>query len=340
MKHYNIPIFVVHFGCPNMCVFCNQKKITGVETDITIKDIEDTIEKHIRTIPEKAYKEVAFFGGSFTGIKQEIQLDYLKTVKKYIDKGLINGIRLSTRPDYINEKNLEILKEYKVTTIELGIQSFDQQVLDISERGYKKDIIYKAIEAIKNSGIKLGIQIMPGLPGADMESDINGTKEIVKINPDMVRIYPTLVISDTKLERMYNENKYIPLSLNEAVDRVMQMLALLEINNIDVIRVGLQPSEDLREEGVIIAGPFHPAFRELVETEIYYNFLDKILIDNKNIEVEVNKKNISKVKGMNKKNLLRFGSKLLIKENNDIKLNEILVNNKIYKREDVLKIII
>ena len=334
MKHYNIPIFISHFGCPHTCVFCNQVKINGRETDVTNSDVKEIIEEYLEMLPKNSVKEVAFFGGTFTGIDKRIQEEYLATVKPYIDSGLVDGIRLSTRPDYINEKILDLLKKYGVTTIELGVQSLDDEVLTQSERGYKAQIVDAASTLIKEYGFKLGIQVMPGLPGSTDKIDFETAKKVVEIKPDMVRIYPTLVINNTKLEEMYFEKNYSPMDLDEAIKRVLPILILFELNNINIIRVGLQPSDDLQEEGVIKAGPFHPAFKEIIETEIYGRFFKSLEVEKLNIITH--EKNVSKIIGMKKKNKLEFGKNMTIEINNELSLEKLLVNNVEYTRKEIL----
>ncbi|OQY42020.1 MAG: coproporphyrinogen III oxidase [Fusobacteriia bacterium 4572_74] len=334
MKHYNIPIFISHFGCPHTCVFCNQVKINGRETDVTCSDIKEIIEEHLEILPKNSEKEVAFFGGTFTGIDKRIQEEYLATVKPYIDSGLIDGIRLSTRPDYINEKILDLLLKYGVTTIELGVQSLDDKVLSLSERGYKSNIVEAASTLIKSYGFKLGIQLMPGLPGSTNQTDYKTAEKVVKMEPDMVRIYPTLVINNTKLENMYYDKEYNPMGLEEAVIRVLPIMILFELNDINIIRVGLQPSEDLCEEGVIKAGPFHPAFKEIIETEIYGRFLKSL--NTKILDIVTHEKNISKIIGMKKKNKLFFGKNMVIKRDNSLSLEKVVVNRIEYTRKEIL----
>lgn len=334
MKHYNIPIFISHFGCPHTCVFCNQVKINGRETDVTCSDIKEIIEEHLEILSKNSVKEVAFFGGTFTGIDKRIQEGYLATVKPYIDAGLVDGIRLSTRPDYINEKILDLLLKYGVTTIELGVQSLDDEVLSRSERGYKSNIVEAASTLIKSYGFKLGIQVMPGLPGSTNQTDFETAKKVVKIKPDMVRIYPTLVINNTKLEKMYYDKEYRPMELEEAIARVLPIMVLFELNDINIIRVGLQPSDDLCEEGVIKAGPFHPAFKETIETEIYGRFLRSLNLET--LDIVTHEKNISKIVGMNKKNKLFFGKKMTIKNDNSLSLEKVVVNRIEYTRKEIL----
>lgn len=334
MKHYNIPIFISHFGCPHTCVFCNQVKINGRETDVTCSDIKEIIEEHLELLPKNSEKEVAFFGGTFTGIDKRIQEGYLATVKPYIDKGLIDGIRLSTRPDYINEKILDLLLKYGVTTIELGVQSLDDEVLAKSERGYKSNIVEAASTLIKSYGFKLGIQIMPGLPGSSNKTDYETAEKVLKIKPDMVRIYPTLVINNTKLEKMYYNKEYSPMELKEAIIRVLPIMVLFELSDINIIRVGLQPSDDLCEEGVIKAGPFHPAFKETIETEIYGRFLRSLNLEI--LDIVTHEKNISKIVGMKKKNKLYFGKNMTIKIDNNFPLEKVVVNKIEYTRKEIL----
>ena len=336
MKHYNIPIFISHYGCPNACVFCNQVKINGRETDVTIEDLKNIIEEYLKILPKDSYKEVAFFGGTFTGISLGKQKEYLEGVKEYLDKGLVQGIRLSTRPDYINKEVLDQLKKYNVTTIELGVQSLDEEVLKKSARYYPIKVVYEASRMIKSYGIDLGIQLMPGLPGSTFESDIETAKKVVEISPENARVYPTLIIKDTEMERMYKRGEYEVFTLDEAIRRCRKIISLLEINRINIIRVGLQPSEDLREGGVAVEGAFHPAFRELVDGEIYFNFLKNIELKDKKLEIELNERLVSKVVGLKRKNLKRF-EKIELSINNNISITKIIVNGIEYTRKDILQ---
>lgn len=337
MKHYNIPIFISHFGCPNSCVFCNQKKINGRETDVTMEDLKNTIEMYLETLPKNSKKEVAFFGGTFTGISMKLQEEYLKTAYEYIKKGDIAGIRLSTRPDCINDEIVAQLKKYGVTSVELGVQSLDEKVLLATERYYPVSVVEEACKTIKKYGIELGIQLMIGLPQSTDENDYETAVKALSMKPDMVRIYPTLVIKNTKMEKMFLDGEYLPLSLEGAIERTRKIYALLGSNNINIIRVGLQPSEDLREDGVVLSGPFHPAFRELVETEIYYDFLKKIIAEERKLEIIANEKDISKIVGIKKANRVRLKEYFNIKIDNSIEKDNIVVNGKKYSRLDVLR---
>ena len=335
MKHYNIPIFISHFGCPNACVFCNQVKINGRETDVTIEDLRNIIDEYLKILPKDSYKEVAFFGGTFTGISLGKQKEYLEGVKEYLDKGLVQGIRLSTRPDYINREVLDQLKKYNVTTIELGVQSLDEDVLRKSARYYPIEVVYEASKLIKSYGIDLGIQLMPGLPGSTFETDFETAKKVVEIMPQNARVYPTLIIKDTEMERMYQRGEYEVFTLDEAIKRCRKIISLLELNGINIIRVGLQPSDDLRNGGVAVEGAFHPAFRELVDGEIYFDFLKKIKEKDGFLKIRANEKNISKIVGIKKKNSVRLG-KFQLEIDNNLDTSEILVNSKRYSRKDIL----
>ena len=260
MKHYNIPIFISHFGCPNDCVFCNQKKINGRETDVSLEDVKNIIETYLKTLPKKSKKEVAFFGGTFTGISFNLQKEYLSVVHEYIEKGLIDGIRLSTRPDYIDKEIVDMLVSYGVTTVELGVQSLDESVLKKTHRFYPLEKVYTASKLIKDAGIELGIQLMLGLPGATEESDYMSALKTVEIKPDIARIYPTLVIKETEMAEMFKNGNYKPLSIEEAVQRCKKIYSLLEYNDINIVRVGLQPTDELNDSENVLGGPFHPAF--------------------------------------------------------------------------------
>lgn len=337
MKHYNIPVFISHFGCPNACVFCNQKKINGRETDVSLDDLKNIIDSYLKTLPKNSIKQVAFFGGTFTGISMDLQKEYLEVVKKYIDNNDVEGVRISTRPECIDDEILTQLKKYGVKTIELGIQSLDDKVLRATGRNYTYDIVKKSCDLIKNYGFELGIQLMIGLPKSDFKSDLQSAIKSLELNPDIARIYPTLVIKGTELEFMYKKNLYQSLSLEEAVDRTVPICSLLEIKNINIIRVGLQPAEDLTADGVIISGPFHPAFRDLVENKIYFNFLSKIYKKEKKLDIEVNERNVSKIVGQKAINKKTFYPNFKILINNNLDLDELKINSKKYTRKEILE---
>ncbi|NLB87755.1 MAG: radical SAM protein, partial [Syntrophomonadaceae bacterium] len=264
-------------GCPFDCIFCNQKKISSTISAPGPADIKEIVDKHLNTIPSDSHIEIAFFGGSFTAIDKELQIEYLAAVQPYLKNGQVDSIRLSTRPDFIDSHILELLSEYGVKTIELGVQSLNDEVLKKSCRVYNVDDVFKASHLIKSFDIKLGIQLMIGLPGDKYEYDMDTAKKTISLKPDMVRIYPTLVIKDTALEVLYEKGWYSPLSLDEAVNTTKEMYLYFIANDIDVIRMGLYPSEELRSSDTVVAGPFHPAFGELVEQEVFYDQVNYLL---------------------------------------------------------------
>ena len=322
MKKRIIPIFVPHRGCPHDCIFCNQKKITGVSTEVTSEDVRNIIEEYLPTIDNDASVEVAFFGGSFTAIDEDIQNDLLEVAKEYVEKGLIQDIRMSTRPDCISEDILNRLKEYKVSIIELGVQSMDKNVLIDSVRGHDTEEVIKSAKLIKESGIKLGLQMMVGLPSDTEKKCIATARKFIELKPDCVRIYPTLVVKDTGLEVLLNKGEYKPFTLEQSIQIVKKLLALFYVNNINVIRVGLQATEDIQVGKAVVDGPHHPAFRELAESEMikdYLIYIAKKYNIEKYITVKTNKKNVSKIIGNKKsnstymKNKLKINLKLLIK---------------------------
>ena len=309
MKKRIIPIFVPHRGCPHDCIFCNQKKITGVSTDVTSTDVEKTVEEYLETIDKDAQIEIAFFGGSFTAIDIDVQRELLTVAKKYVDKGLVQDIRMSTRPDCINEEILNMLKEYKVSIIELGVQSLDENVLLDSVRGHDSEIVEKSAKLIKSKNIKLGLQMMVGLPSDTEQKCINTAKKFIELKPDCVRIYPTLVVRETGLEYLLEKGEYTPYTIKESINIVKKLLVMYYLNDINVIRVGLQATDDIQIGKEVIAGPHHPAFRELVESEMIKDYL-KCVIEKSNISQEMtiktNKKNVSKIIGNKKTNTKYF----------------------------------
>ena len=275
-KHYIIPLFVPHYGCPHDCVFCNQKKITGLETDITEAQVEKIIDEHLATFRKDSFIEVAFYGGSFTAIELEIQRKLLSIPLKYKEEGKINGIRLSTRPDAIDDVVLTMLKESLVDTIELGVQSLDPVVLKLSERGHSSEDVFISSKMIKDMGFRLGLQLMTGLPGDSYHKSIESAKKILSLKPDFIRVYPTLVIKGTNLEKMYLGGSYKPQNLEEAIETACDILMLADAMDIRVIRIGLQPTDNIQEGKDVVGGPFHPSIRQLVESRLLYKLLKKV----------------------------------------------------------------
>lgn len=322
-KEYIIPIFIPFLGCPHDCAFCNQVKITNYKDNINEENTIRQINQYLSYFPKNENpKEIAFFGGSFTGLDEKVMISYLETALNYKKKGIIDRIRLSTRPDYINNSILDILKKYEVDVIELGIQSLDNEILNANERGHSKEDSIRASKLIKDYGFKLGHQIMPGLYKDSFDKAIQTGLESIKMNPDMVRIYPTLVIKDTKLEKLYKECLYKPLSLDEAIEISSRLYMIYSYKKIPVIRIGLQPTENINEKKDVVAGPFHPSIRQLVETNIHKIYLEELInkyrLKNK-IKIHISNREISIIAGNKKANKNYFYKKygLVINFEND-----------------------
>lgn len=279
--HAIIPIFIPHSGCPHDCVFCNQKAITARSAAPSPEETKAVIDRNLETITRNANiktVEIAFFGGSFTGIPIEEQSAYLEIARDYKRRGLIHKIHMSTRPDYIDEQILDNLRNYEADIIELGVQSFDPQVLKLSNRGHDTETVHRSAALIKEYGFTLGIQLMIGLPGDSYEKCMASVAETIKIAPEIARLYPTVVLRDTALFEMARLGKYQPLTEKEAVSTTKEMYRALTEAGIQVIRVGLKSTDIINsDDGAIGAGSYHPAFRQLVEAEIAKEDLEKAL---------------------------------------------------------------
>ena len=314
-RHYIIPVFVPHQGCPHDCIFCNQHRITGRQEGTDESDIRGIIEKCLATFPQGAEipKEIAFYGGSFTGIPIEEQKRLLEIARQYKDRGQVNGIRISTRPDYISIEILHFLLHQGVAVIELGVQSLDDGVLDNVRRGHSSRDVLSAAHMIRQFSFRLGMQMMVGLPGDTQEKTVATAKTIAGLHPDFVRIYPTVVLEDTVLASLYRKGNYKPLSLTEAVDQAAMALLVFTEAGIPVIRVGLQPSEELYANEGIIAGPAHPAFRELAESRIAYFMmcclLNQLSTPPHKVEFLVHPRCLSAAIGNKRTNIINLSSK-------------------------------
>ena len=274
MKHRNIPIFLPHLGCPYRCVFCDQNILTEHRVIPQPEKVSRIIADHLRTIESAAEIQVAFFGGNFTSLPFFLQMSYLDAVRPFLADGSVQGIRFSTRPDCLVAEELPLLRAKGVQVIELGIQSFSDRVLTASQREYTKETAIAAAQLIRTAGFSLGIQLMLGLPEDTPNLALEAAAITVALQPDMVRIYPTIVLTGTELAKRYNAGKYQPLTMQQAVEICKEMRLLFDRSGIPVIRVGLQASEELNDANQVLAGPYHPAFGELVEQSI---FLDQAL---------------------------------------------------------------
>lgn len=262
-KRLIIPIFIPFGGCPNQCVFCDQKGITGGSALPSIKEVTDTIDSYLSTWKGTGVKEAAFYGGTFTALPEGVQLDYLNAAYGYIKSGKLDNLRISTRPDRITGDIAVYLKGHGVRTVELGVQSMSGEVLRLSGRGHSPKDTVDAVKLLKGFGFETGAQIMPGLPGDTLDSILMTAEAIIALRPDFVRIYPTLVLKNTPLYKMFLSGDYKAWSLEEMVSLCREVSKRFKEADIPVIRMGLQPTADL--EANLAAGPYHPSFRQLVE---------------------------------------------------------------------------
>lgn len=319
-RHINIPIFIPHKGCPHTCVFCDQRKISGAQSEQSPQKVKKLLDESISTIGNVNDVEIAFFGGSFTGIPEPEMLAYLEVARPFLEEKKVRGIRLSTRPDTINPHILDILQQYCVTTIELGVQSLDAEVLKQSQRGHTVEDVEKACELIKARDIKLGIQTMLGLPGDNFDKALKTAYGVIRLLPDMVRIYPALVLQGTPMETLYKTGQFSPLSVEEAIVWCAAILPLYKEAGITLLRIGLHASETL--EGSVVAGPYHPAFGELVESRILYEKLTEQLDDlqpfnSGKIIIRTRPELVSKLVGQRKSNMNAIKKKYAL---NDVRI--------------------
>ena len=307
MSHANISIFVPHKGCPNQCSFCNQKSIASTSFVPDGKFVEKECSAALEKFKgDTSHAQIAFFGGSFTAIDRNLMVELLEAANKFVGNDAFESIRVSTRPDCINKEILELLKSYNVRSIELGAQSMNDETLMLNRRGHTSDDVVKASKLIKRSGFELGLQMMVGLYGDTSEDAFITASKIAELDPDTVRIYPTIVIKDTYLAELYTLGKYLPLTVDEAADICAKLLDFFESENINVIRLGLHDSETLKSD--MLSGPYHPAFRELCESK---RLLEKLKLKFADLpkgywRAYVAPSMVSKFVGHKKENILRL----------------------------------
>ncbi len=297
-----IPIFIPHEGCKNDCAFCNQRHISGKDKAPSIKDTEEIINEYL-SYQNGFAEQIAFFGGSFTGIDISKQNEYLSLAKKYIENGNVKSIRLSTRPDYIDEDTVKRLKDFGVKNIELGAQSMDDEVLLLSNRGHTKRDVCVASEIINKHNVTLGLQMMTGLMGDSKEKCISTAHEFVALGAKETRIYPTIVLKNTMLEKLYHSSKYTPQTVEEAVNTCADLYKYFTRNKVEILRIGLYDSPSLKEN--YVAGPYHASFGEIVKSRVIRREIEKSLISDV-VSVRANKKYISKIKGNKCENIAYF----------------------------------
>ena len=303
-----IPVFIPHSGCPHQCLFCNQVKISGCrEEAVEQVDIAATIDLWLARSPLKKQVQVAFYGGSFTCLPTEKQVAMLAAVQPFIEAGKVDTIRLSTRPDCISPSVCQLLRDYRVGVVELGVQSFNDQVLAENRRGHDADQCRAAFSQLKAAGMEVGMQLMPGLPGETRCSFLRGIDEVVRLRPDFVRLYPVLVVKDSGLADRYRLNHYRPLSLNQAIALTARAYVKLQAVGIPVVRMGLQPSASLADN--YLAGPYHPAFGELVLSRLWLKRIRARLMQLQPAEhlcLQISHRDHGAVVGMKRSNIRRL----------------------------------
>ncbi len=306
MKHANLSVFVPFAGCPHRCSFCNQPRITGQSSPPDMQAVRETLSQAAARLDVHKYRgEIAFFGGSFTALPEEDMRAYLEAAQPFLTHPAITGIRVSTRPDAVDDKVLSLLKSYGVTAVELGAQSMDDEVLRCNGRGHTAADTAAAAGRVRAHGLSLGLQMMTGLCGDTEQGAVSTAQALLALSPDTLRIYPTLVLRDTPLATLYAQGKYMPQSVEEAVALCARLLTLCEEQGVPVIRLGLHDSEELRTS--LVAGPHHPAFRELCEAERFFVRMRGALKKGQpHTVIEVHPQDVSKAVGQKKSNLIRL----------------------------------
>ncbi len=331
-----VPIFITHSGCPHLCIFCNQKIIAGNYAPQITKDFFDTEVKSYLNWNKKRSSnvEIAFYGGSFTGIDKAYQETLLSWAGSYVESGQVNSIRVSTRPDYITKDSLSLLKKHNVSTVEIGAQSFNDEALRFAQRGHDAATTVLAMKTLKEQGFRTGLQLMAGLPKDTADGFMNSINKTIELQPDTVRLHPLLVLSDTALAEEFRRGNYKPLELAEAVDLCRMAWEKLSATGIRVIRIGLQVTSTLEKDGAVLAGPIHPAFGSLVLSSVFYNATIKLLADipqtTKELRFNVSSQDISNFRGMANINIAAIkklypDAKLIVQSNSSQTRGEISV---------------
>ncbi|HID31235.1 MAG TPA: radical SAM protein [Desulfobacterales bacterium] len=312
LRPFIIPLFIPHMGCPHRCVFCNQTSITGHEDQRLLpQQMGQTISEFLGFKGgHRGPVEVAFYGGNFLGLSETYRESLLDEAQKFVEKGDVNGIRFSTRPDTISRESLTALGCHAVRVVEVGAQSMDDTVLSASRRGHTAQDTRKSIRLLKDHGLKTGLQIMPGLPGDTLESILETGHRVAELKPDFVRIYPTVVVKKTVLEKWYALGRFKPLSLADAVEFTKRLYLLFRARGICVIRMGLQATGSLLEPGAVVEGPFHPAFGHLVHSAIFFDLAARELEAektlSKRIALKVHPRDLPKLRGLRNHNVRRL----------------------------------
>jgi histone acetyltransferase (RNA polymerase elongator complex component) len=310
-KPFIIPIFLPHAGCPHRCVFCDQSSITGIRSTRPLTNVGDQIEAFLKFKTARRNRvQIAFFGGNFLGMPADQIKRLLSEAAEYVKAGRVNSIRFSTRPDTIDRQRLDIIKNFPVATIELGVQSMDERVLSATKRGHSALETKKAIQRLKELNYEIGVQLMVGLPGDTPERSIASAQRIARLKPDFIRIYPTVVLAGSPLAAWYRKGDYVPLSMEAAVSQAKNLYLIFKNENIRVIRMGLQASEDLEKGSAILAGPYHPAFGHLVYSEVFLDMaiaeLESSNSTGQTITLHVHPRSVSKMSGLKNRNIKKL----------------------------------
>jgi histone acetyltransferase (RNA polymerase elongator complex component) len=304
-----IPLFIPHMGCPHLCVFCNQRTISGTTARIPTKN---QINNHIKQYlafnnKPRPIIQVAFFGGNFLGLPETIILSLLEAVDPFVNDKVVDSIRFSTRPDTIHQERLKLLSGFPVSTVELGVQSMNNRVLEAAERGHLTSDTVEAVRLLKASGYDVGLQMMVGLPADDDAGAMKTAARIAALKPDFVRIYPTVVLKGSTLAQLYNTGRYHPMPLADCVTLVKRIFLYFSTHRIPVVRMGLQDSDGLTPEGELLAGPYHPAFGHLVHSEIALDAVSMALVEmnyrSQPLTITTHPAMVSRVQGLRKKNI-------------------------------------
>ncbi|MBW1740130.1 MAG: radical SAM protein [Deltaproteobacteria bacterium] len=319
-KPFIIPVFIPNMGCPHRCVFCDQVSITGQKDGgLSPLQVRERISRFLDFKGgQRGPVEVAFYGGNFLGLPTSYRQPLLDEAQMFVEKGLVDSIRFSTRPDTVTHNTLKAIAPYSVQVVEVGAQSMDETVLSLSRRGHTAEDTGNAVKLLKGYGLRVGLQIMPGLPGDTTESILETGRRVAELRPDFVRIYPTVVVKDTVLEKWYHEGRFIPLSLTDAIKVTKRLYLLFKARGIWVIRMGLQVTESLLEPGAVIAGPFHPAFGHLVYSAVFFDFAARELemqeMLSKRVTLKVHPHDMSKLKGFKNRNIMQLIQRFNLEE--------------------------
>ena len=335
-----LPVFIQNSGCIKRCIFCNQKNISGGQRELDNTFVSELLEQFSAKNPGRK-ATLAFYGGSFSNLPSELKTSLLTQTQPFTQQGLLSGIRISTTPESITKEELLFLKGFGVDTIELGVQTMDDKILKNCNRNYNEKTVLFATALIKKEKVKLGIHLMAGLPGDSFDNTLLSAKKIARLKPDFVRLHPTLVILETALQELYEKGQYTPLTLEEAVEIIASMLKIFYLADINVARVGLHIDEVMKEKNTIVAGPVHPAFKQLAEGKIYLELFENWLKNHQEQikEIEIGLGETSNFTGHKKANIIYFKTKYGIelsgiKENQFLKKYTLLINKVLVKIVD------